>query len=278
MSDFQALIESNRRLANAVEGKVEEIDSRIEKAEGEFNKFQRDIQKYIPLPLNLFSNAMMRSVEPDGHPTRYSAVGCVIEAVHPWTKGFEGVYSPIAPENVAPNVDSATKDNPFWFGSYNLGKRMVRGGLAGGWGGISSGKILKVTSIASPSSKYFRIPVETFGVFPSLGLRFWVKIVKGRLGVGGDNGLYKGAQNQLNNVINKSDTDAADDGWFLFDKVIGISQATAVYGNVLNFGLPSDEDTELYIALPFLYLPMAGKAMTVAAGETGGSPVFTPGS
>ncbi|ELA9885231.1 hypothetical protein QRL11_004496 [Vibrio parahaemolyticus] len=280
MSDpvFQALVESNRRLTETVENKTGEIDQRVNKAENEFNEFKTNIQEYIPLPLNLFGNAMMRSVEPEGHPTNYTAVGCTIEAVHPWTKGFEGVYADSAPANVAPNVDSATEENPYWYGRYNLGKRMVRGGLAGGWGGISSGKILKVTATASASHKYFRIPVETFGIFPRLGLRFWVKIVKGKLGMGGDNGLFKGSYMQLNNIVHKSDSDAADDGWLLVDKVINIDQATAVVGNVLNFGLPHDEDSELYIALPFLYLPMAGKAMTVAAGETGGSPIFTPGS
>lgn len=39
MSDFQPLIESNRRLTEAVETKVEEIDQRVEAAESEFNSF-----------------------------------------------------------------------------------------------------------------------------------------------------------------------------------------------------------------------------------------------
>lgn len=280
MSDnqFQPLIDSVRKQTKAVETHTASIDARVDKAEEEFHQFKTDIQQYMPLPLNLFSNAMMRGVEPEGHPTGYAAVGCAIEAVHPWTKGFEGCYTPDAPQNVAPTIDSANEDNPYWFGRHLLGHRMYRGGLAGGWGGISDGKILKITSTASASSKYFRVPVATFGVFPKLGLRFWIKIVKGKLGFGGDNGLYKGAANKLNNVIEKSASDAARDGWLLVDSVIGISQATAVAGNVLNFGLPHDEDCEIYIALPYLYIPMAGRAMLVAAGETGGSPVFTPGS
>lgn len=276
--EIGGLIESVNDLTQTVAGKTKEIDARVDKAEDEFNQFKTDIQQYMPLPLNLFSNAMMRGIEAEGHPTGYIASGCAIEAVHPFTKGFEGCYAASAPQNVAPTVDSATENNPYWYGVHHLGNRMVRGGLAGGWGGISDGKILKITSTASGSTKFFRIPVKTFGVFPKLGLRFWMKIVKGKVGMGGDNGLWRGTYNHLSDVINKAETDAGGDGWLLVDKVLSIAPATAVAGNVLNFGLPHDEDCEMYIALPYLYIPMAGKAMLVAAGETGGSPVFTPGS
>ena len=272
-----ALIESVNNMTATVAGKMGEIDDRVDEAEIEFHQFITDIQEYIPLPLNLFTNAMMRSVEPEGHPTGFEFTGCTLEAVHPHTKGFEGCYTEIAPGNVAPTPDSATEANPYWYGRYKLGPRMVRGGLSDGWGGISDGKILKITSAASASSKFFRIPVETFGVFQKLGLRFWVKIVNGKLGMGNDGGLWKGSENKLQNVIEKVDADAGDDGWILVDKVIGMDQATAVAGNVLNFGLPHDQNSEIYIALPFLYIPMSGKSMLVAAGETGGSPVFTPG-
>ncbi|WP_275381330.1 phage tail protein [Xenorhabdus bovienii] len=272
---FKTLIESNHRLNDT----VAEIDSKVNKADNQFNQLKTNIQEYIPLPLNLFSNAMMRSVEQEGYPTKYTAVGCTIKAVHPWTKGFEGCYTEIAPSNVAPDPESAGEGKPYWYGRYNLGDRMGRGGLAGGWGGIDSGNILKITSTASTGHQFFRVPVETFGVFSQLGLRFWVKIVKGKLGMGVDSGYHSENYRYLgNDVIEKTETDAAKDGWLLVNKVINISQVTSLAGNVLNFGLPDDEDCEIYLALPYLYVPMAGKTMTVAAGETGGSPVFTPGN
>ncbi|OQK43776.1 hypothetical protein XM75_u0057 [Vibrio vulnificus] len=42
MSDFQALIESNRRLAQSVEGKVAEIDSEVDAAKAQMDKFVAD--------------------------------------------------------------------------------------------------------------------------------------------------------------------------------------------------------------------------------------------
>ncbi|MBC8946000.1 sulfurtransferase [Xenorhabdus indica] len=260
----------------------EETDVQINKVDSQFNQFNQfktNIQGYIPLPLNLFSNSMMRSVEPEGHPTNYTAIGCTIQAVHPWTKGFEGPYTEVAPPNVAPDPDSANENNPYWYGKYYLGARMGRGGLGSGWGGIDSGKILKITSTTESSGhKFFRIPVETYGVFEQLGLRFWVKIVKGKLGMGVDSGYNEGEYRPLGGyVIEKAEADSAQDGWLFVDKLIDISRVTTVQGNVLNFGLPYDEDCEIYLALPYLYVPMANKSMIVAAGETSISPVFTPG-
>ncbi|CEE95019.1 hypothetical protein XNA1_4890023 [Xenorhabdus nematophila str. Anatoliense] len=255
-----------------------ESDAKINKVDSQFNQFKENLQEYIPLTLNLFSNSMMRSVDSEGYPTKYIATGCTLKAVHPWTKGFEGIYTETAPSNVAPDPDSANEGKPYWYGRYYLGARIGRGGLAGGWGGIDSGKILKITSMPSSGHKFFRIPVETFGVFSQLGLRFWVKIVKGKLGMGEDSGYQGQSHRHLGQfVIEKADTDAATDGWLLVNKVINVSQVTSLMGNVLNFGLPHDEDCEIYLALPYLYIPMAGKTMMVAAGETGGSPVFTPG-
>ena len=273
-----ALVEASNNLTGAVNGKISEIDQRVDQAENEYNQFKDDIQEYIPLPLNLFSNSLMRSVEAEGHPTDYEFSGCTLEAVHPYTKGFEGCYTDTAPAGSAPFVDSATEASPYWYGRYHKGSRINRGGLAGGWGGISDGKILKITSTAAVQSKFFRIPVKTFGLFTRVGVRFWVKVIKGRIGYGQDNGFYKGDKNQLSNTITRDMTEAATDGWLLVDQVVGVSEVTAIAGNVFMFGLPDYEDCEVYIAMPYLYVPMAGKAMLVAAGETSGSPIFTPGS
>lgn len=271
------LTTASNLLTSAVENKVGEIDEKVSSAENKFNSFKQDIKNVIPLPLNLFSNSLMRAVEVEGHPTGFSYTGCAIKAVHPYTKGFEGPYSEFAPNPVAPSSDDATEELPYWYSRYHMGERMVRGGLSGGWGGILDGNILKITSTASNASKFFRFPVSSFGAFYKIGLRFWVKIIKGSLGFGMDDGLFKDGYNRQYNKITKEQTDAATDGWLLVDKVITLSWVTTMQGNVLNFGLQHDVDSEIYIALPYCYVVMNDKQMLVATGETGGSPVFTPG-
>ncbi|PHM33429.1 putative E14 prophage tail fiber protein [Xenorhabdus mauleonii] len=245
-----------------------ETDIQINKVDSQFNQFKANLQEYIPLPLNLFSNSMMRSVEPEGHPTNYSAVGCTIQAVHPYTKGFEGIYTETAPSNVAPDPDSANENNPYWYGRYYLGARMGRGGLGNGWGSINSGKILKITSTAfSGKDKYFKIPVETHGVFEQLGIRFWVKIVKGKFGMGTDSGYKANERGDLGlgYIIEKADANSAQDGWLFVEKLISISRVTTLQDNAIMFGLPYYEDCEIYLALPYLYVPMSNKSMTVSS-------------
>ncbi|WP_114729458.1 hypothetical protein [Vibrio cholerae] len=52
MSEFQALIESNRRLAQSVEGKVAEIDSEVDAAKAKMDKFVADSKEFF---VNQFS-------------------------------------------------------------------------------------------------------------------------------------------------------------------------------------------------------------------------------
>jgi hypothetical protein len=85
------------------------------------------------LPPNLIRNSYLNLVNTDGKPAGYSVIGNVqIQTVHPFTKGFEGPYVEIKPTNSAVNVKSATETMLFWFAKYNMGDRMVRGGLSGG--------------------------------------------------------------------------------------------------------------------------------------------------
>ncbi|PWY32260.1 hypothetical protein [Vibrio vulnificus] len=56
MSDFQPLVESNRRLTEAVENKVGEIDQRVEQAEQEFEQFQSSADdRYMTRKFTSFS-------------------------------------------------------------------------------------------------------------------------------------------------------------------------------------------------------------------------------
>ncbi|TDF41890.1 hypothetical protein EYS14_03340 [Alteromonadaceae bacterium M269] len=265
-------------LAQEVAGKMAQIDSKVNEATDDLDEFRANVKNVIPMNHNLFSNSLMRSVEPEGHPTGFASVGCSIEAVHPYTRGFEGIYRDLPPGNAAPSPELATETNPYWYGRFNKGARIRRGGLAGGWGGISDGHILKITSTPANAAKLFRLPSTSFGVFRIIGLRFWIKIVSGSLAIGNDAGLHiRNGSNALPNLITKELTGTGQDGWYLYDGTISVSEVTTITDNVLNFGLPHDVPCEIYIGTPYMYAPLSEKAMLVAAGETGGTPVFTPG-
>lgn len=273
---------ASQELAAEVTGKMGAIDSKVSAAETQLNSFQDDIKNIIPLPPNLFSNSLMRSVEPEGHPTGYTYLNCHIEAVHPYTQGFEGPYLEERPDNAVDSVDQATKDNPYWFGRYNKGARIKRGGLAGGWGGISSGNILKASTTKDQGvgeSKLFRVPVTSFGLFHSVVVQFWVKVTKGAVGVGQDCGYFSQSynDNRFVNGIWDTNTGQYEDGWKFFKERVSTSQVVSLTGNALNFGFPSGTDCEVYIALPYIYNPMGIDSMNVAIGETAANPVFTPG-
>ncbi|MDW6004714.1 hypothetical protein [Vibrio mangrovi] len=282
------LVLAANNLTGGVDDKISEIDQRVEQAEQkfdqrvdqakhEFDQFKAHLQETVPLPFNLFKNSMMRAVEPEGHPTGSSYTGCKIEAVHSYTKGFEGPYTPVAPEKVAATPDLATAELPYWYGRYYMGPRIHRGGLRNGWGGLGDGNILKITSTAANEAKLFRMPLEKLGLFEKVGVKFWIKIVSGSLAVGTDAGIYNGygSHTYMPNKITKSQTDTGTDGWFLYDRVIGISSVTNMTGNVLNFGLPENENCEIYIALPYAYIPMAPKHMLAGVGETVATPYYT---
>lgn len=106
--------------------------------------------------VNLRANSFLRSSYSGGSLAGYSATGsCSIAAVSPLTKGFEGPYTASIGSATAANQDAATGSTPYWYGVYNIGPRMGRGGLANGWGGIGDGNILKITSPAGGSRQYY---------------------------------------------------------------------------------------------------------------------------
>lgn len=74
MSDpvFQALVESNRRLAVTVENKTGEIDQRVEQAEQEFQQFQSEVKKLIPAINLLPDPGFQLSTLGAGPPSPYS--------------------------------------------------------------------------------------------------------------------------------------------------------------------------------------------------------------
>ena len=229
------------------------VDSFIQGARGEF-----------PAPDNLILNSFMIDIE-NGKPKGYSYIGIEIEAVHPFTKGFEGPYTAEKPLNAVDNPEYATKSNPYWYGVYNKGPRISRGGLADGWGGISNGHILKITAPdirdksddETPSWRTLWFSQRKLAHTQHIGFRCWVKIVKGSgIAMGVDAGLNHGRV--LPNFISKEITEQAPQGWYLIDKIIRTSDVVNPLGSNFALGFPRDE-IEVYIALPYAYIPFGQK-------------------
>jgi hypothetical protein len=132
---------------------------------------------------NLRQNSFLRSSASSGALTGYSALGSAsIAAVSPLTKGFEGPYTPSQGSATAASLDAATSSTPYWYGVFNIGPRMGRGGLANGWGGLGDGNILKITAPANTSRQYYDgcyISLPVPAKRNSLRFRAWVWIQSG---------------------------------------------------------------------------------------------------
>ncbi|WP_320052048.1 hypothetical protein [uncultured Acetobacteroides sp.] len=202
---------------------------------------------------NLINNSYMYML--DGNkPTGFRTEGSIIiEAVHPYTKGFEGPYCPTAPAGAAASVDAATAASPYWFGVYNKGSRIWRGGLADGWHSYSDGHILKITGDGSKNENNMVIfPFETNIFSQTVRFRAWIKIVNADwVGFGNDAGYYYGQKNTGNFSVTKSVTDAAQDGWYFIDKTFTICSTTSLDNFAFSLGV-SGQNIEVYLALPQL--------------------------
>lgn len=202
---------------------------------------------------NLINNSYMYLLD-GSKPVGFRTEGnLTLEAVHPYTKGFEGPYCPTAPVGSAANVETATATSPFWFGVYTKGSRIWRGGLADGWHSYADGHILKITGDASKNENTMVIfPFES-NVFPkTVRFRAWIKIVSADwVGFGNDAGYFAGQRYSGNFSVTKSVTDAAQDGWYFIDKTFTFSSTTSLDNYVFSMGF-SGQNIEVYLALPQL--------------------------
>jgi hypothetical protein len=202
---------------------------------------------------NLINNSYMYLLD-GSKPAGYNVDGNItIEAVHPFTKGFEGPYCPTAPAGAAASVDEATANTPYWFGVHNKGSRIWRGGLADGWYSYADGHILKITGNSNSNNCLVTFPFER-NVFPkTYRFRAWIKIVNADwVGFGTDAGYNYGQYKcQGNFSITKAQADAATDGWLFIDKTITFSSTTLLNGLVFSMGF-SGQNIEVYLALPQL--------------------------
>ncbi|ADZ93396.1 hypothetical protein [Marinomonas mediterranea] len=236
---------------NETQSFLDKADGRVRTAESKFESWkansgfvpQRD--NLMAMPLNY--NAFLQDLG-DGPLDGWGARGTVtIEAVHPFTKGFEGPYLPEKPDSAASSIEEATKETPFYYGRYNKGARAGRGGLAGGWGGISGGHILRIYKPAGEEHRYANScmfsMIETYKRNRSR-FRAYVYVSKGPLNF--DFG-HTDDGGQINIPSAKE--------WHFIDQVVGQSEICSSY---MNINIDHAEECELYLAM-INVLPIEGE-------------------
>lgn len=219
------------------------------------------------MPPNMIKNTYMDVVK-DGVPEGYGASGVSISAVHPYTKGFEGPYTPTSPASAVTDPALATLEKPIWYGIYNKGPRFPNwgGGLADGWGGLGGGNILKVTGAYTSGTEnrqvYFPMARRTYA--GRLGFRAWIYLAKGseiRFG------SHAGYQNTGGNLaFKKADIEKSPQGWKFVDFVIDTNSGMQVNGQCMAMGFSCNEEVEAYIAMPYLYT-MLNQQVGLPMGE-----------
>jgi hypothetical protein len=203
-----------------------------------------------PVPPNLIRNSYMDLVE-GGRPVGFNYNGAMsLQAVHPFTRGFEGTYTATSPANAAATPDAATETSPYWYGVYNKGPRLTRGGMADGWNALTGGKILKITGNNSGAHTLIQFPFEKNGLTGKLRFRAWIKIVSGELvGFGPDAGYLNQAWGTF--TVTKATADTGPQGWYYIDQVVSVNRATIIAGNSFCMGLKGD-NFEVYLAMPYV--------------------------
>jgi hypothetical protein len=198
---------------------------------------------------NLLRNSYMDVLD-GAKPLGFNVIGnLVIEAVHPFTKGFEGPYLPAAPANAASSPEDATQQNPYWYGVYNKGPRATRAGLGDGWIATLGGKILKITGDNTGTNGTVTFPFEKTILSSKVRLRAWIKIVSADIvGFGADAGIGSSFGNY---TLTKATTDAAPNGWYFIDQVVNMSRVSALSGYSFAMGLKGS-NIEVYLALPYV--------------------------
>jgi len=260
---------------------IDKLVSRLDQLE---NLVEEKVAR-IPVAPNLIKNSLMQSLQPCGAPTGYTVnsfklggkITC--NAVHPYTHGFEGCYTREPPENsVRPKECAlAKKGCPVFYGIYNMGPRLTRGGLYTGWHTIRNGHILKLVGNRRDQLETgINLPVLGIGAASKVRFVAWIKCVKGCVMMSVDyrawnnpGMLFKGKR--LPGGCRPQDCAQAPQGWFQLDDVVPISNITKLNGGhsflLRCFGQPENGglgDFEIYVALPYITLVEDSKKVTIA--------------
>jgi hypothetical protein len=227
----------------------------------------------FPLVPNMIYNSYMSILTDSGVPVGFSVFNgdasyLSIEATSPLDKAFEGryvsteYYNANLSEFVSSVNDATGPDASYWFGHYNKGPRISRGGMYDGWHYVGDGHILKITNnplvswVGYDDGANHCAVTMTFD-YNSLGAKWlftcWVKMISGdSFGVGSDAG-YRAKPNPPNSV-SKEDIQAATDGWYRYSAIVSTSQITSLDNLAMSLGFipESDGSIEAYLALPYL--------------------------
>ena len=268
-TDLQNAVAAASALNQTVRSEIDAIDAALENAitqnqtqtNDAISSLDSKVTKYVsnargeyPLPPNLISNSFMIELE-EALPLGFGYSGVQIEAVHPYTHAFEGPYVENKPSTAVDDITLATQSTPYWFGRYNKGPRISRGGLADGWNGIGTGHILKITASPSDTRSWTTVyfPMARLASTNQIGFRGYLKIVQGTsAGFGTDSG-YQGSPRGY--TVTKNQTDAAPQGWLKLAFTRGTSQVTRPMSSNFCLGFRRDEPIEAYLALPYAYIP-----------------------
>jgi len=254
-SNNQTAIASATESINTLDQQAFNIEGRVDNVESDVSTLNEDVEKIANssiLPHNLINNSYM-NIE-DGIPSGFGFNGNLnLEAVSPYTKCFEGPYAATVPSNAAESCDQATEANPYYFSTnkkpYYKGPRASRGGMAGGWHSRPDGRILKITGDNDGTHSFVTFPFEQAVLTDKVLLKGWIKIVKGsKVCFGADAGYLKRCRGY---AVDKQMADAAPDGWFRLNKIVGISEVTNLSDLAFSMGLIGD-DIEVYLALPYV--------------------------
>ena len=262
----QTLADALTELTDAYHGKIADIDNRITAKEGEVDAFianaDGNFDERIPLSPNILANALMDDVDETGDvpvPVGYTGVAVTLEAVHPYTKGFEGCYEATQPGNAVTDPDLATEAAPLFIGAYDIGPRMIKGGMRSGWGALGRGNILKMTAEADNASpqRQLLFPRKHAGKTDRLGFRCYIKLVIGSWVAFGNHAGWWSREGDLK--LTKAEIDAGDQGWLEVDMLQPSipHQTTLTHGtnNAFCVGFATGEAVEAYLALPYAYIP-----------------------
>ncbi len=207
--------------------------------------------EYQSLTGNLIKDSYVTEVTDEGKPVNVFSRGEVeVTAVHPYTEGFESPYISEKCDDCIDTPHGATSEHPYYKAKYDKGSRISRGGLNGGWNGISGGHIIKITKVKDSEGSWASIgftPTK-LALVHKIRFRGYIKIIKGsQVGFGstsGYNGSIRG------HSISKTDTDKAPDGWMKLDFTVGTDSVTNPFSLNFLMGMKLDEEYEVYLALP----------------------------
>ena len=168
-----------------LEDKVIQLTAQL----AEMNKKFEAKTARIPVAPNLIKNSLLREVDistsiPTGFSLNTFRTGGSMNfaAVHPYCQGFEGCYTETAPNNsVTPEkCAEAGADRPVWYGRYNMGPRLTRGGLSTGWATITDGHLLKLKGTRIDKHETtVNMPCIEAGAATLVRFTAWIKCVKG---------------------------------------------------------------------------------------------------